>query len=222
MSEGAYSEAQVLPCGCVGVCECFDEPFRGEGLWYTQDANGYQYLWTGSAWVDPYSAEGQSVLADPSSYAAGVMAESGGYWYTQDASGYQYLWTASGWVPTTATAETDPSVAVIGGTSSGVSDGGVDSTTPASTVVGPPTAGDSVNNLVTQAIASGDPTAIAAAQQIQESQENMNEIWLNPGGEPDKPVGEDIDQDSIVDGSDYDPYDSSVQDPIDVPSDSDY
>lgn len=50
MSEGTCGEAQ---------------PYQGvDGLWYSQDANGYQYLWTGSGWVDASSPEAAQVMAD--------------------------------------------------------------------------------------------------------------------------------------------------------------
>jgi len=196
----------------------YSAPFRGdsssgEGLWYTQDASGNQYLWTDSGWVDPYSTEGQEALADPSAYAAGVIVQSGDYWYSQDnTTGQQYLWTGSEWSATTATTGADPSVAVVGGTSSGVSDG-LSATNPASTVVGPPTAGDSQADLLAQLTASGDPAAAGAAQQIQESSVSTAETWSQPdsseGYETSTPG--DHDRDGMVYGTDPDDYDSTEQ-----------
>jgi hypothetical protein len=127
-------------------------------LWITQDASGYQYVWTTSGWVDVNSAEGQSVLSNPSNYAAGALAESGGYWYSQDANGNLYLWTTSGWVPTTATAQTDPSA----------------------TVAGPPVGGGSPDELNSAVYETGDPAAIDLFQQAQEAQEGMIDPSLAP------------------------------------------
>lgn len=200
MSEGTYGGAQVLACGCVGACTCFSEPFqsegvdesgRGAGLWATQDANGYQYVMTDSGWVDMYSAEGQSVVSDPSNYTAGVVIQGGdGYWYSMDTNNNWNLWTTSGWQPTTAPAENDPNIVTVG----------------------PPTAGNSVNDLVLQAIASGDQAAIDATQQIQQSYTDSGSLWLRPG---------DMDHDNVADGSDYDPIDPSVQDATDAPIEPD-
>ncbi len=195
MSEGTYGEAQVLACGCVGACTCFTQPYqdtgeaaRGAEYWFTADANGQPYVMTDIGWVDANSAEGQSVLNDPSNVSTVVVQGGDGYWYSQDANGYQYLWTTSGWQATTAETDSD------------------------TVTVGPPTGGNSVNDLVMQAIASGDQAAIDATQQIQQSYTDSGSIWLQPG---------DIDHDKVVDSSDYDPHDPSVQDATDAPIEPD-
>jgi len=157
---------------------------------------------TNIGWVDANSAEGQSVLNDPSNYSTVVVQAGDGYWYTQDANGYQYLWTTSGWMPAAGTTET---------------------TDPNTGTVGPPTAGDSEAALIQQVYDSGDPALIDFYQDLQETKGDMIEIVLNPGGEPDKPLSDDWDRDSISNSSDYAPYDYNVQDPIDVPpDDTDY
>lgn len=206
MSEGAYGETQALVCGCVGACTCFSEPYqdtgeagRGGKYWFTADANGQPYVMTNIGWVDAYSAEGQSVLNDPSNYATVVVQGGDGYWYSVDANGFMYLWTTSGWQATAASVEIDPNTVTIG----------------------PPTVGSSETDLLNQVYASGDPALIEWYKEYQEKIENMNEIWLNEGGEPDKPLSDDWDQDSIEDNRDWDPYDSSVQDPLDVPAEPD-
>jgi hypothetical protein len=147
---------------------------------------------TDSGWVDMYSAEGESVQADPSNYIAGVVIQGGdGYWYSMDTNNNWNLWTTSGWQPTTVPAEDDPNIVTIG----------------------PPTAGNSVSDFFDVAMASGDPNAIALAHQLQDSHDRVIEMWLEPSNS---------DGDSKPDSSDWNPIDSSVQDAGDFYDDTDY
>jgi hypothetical protein len=139
-----------------------------------------------------YSAEGQSVVSDPSNYVAGVVGQGGdGYWYSMDANGSMYLWTTSGWQATAASAET-----------------GSDTVT----IVGPPSGGGSINDLVNQAYALGDQAAIDALGGIQQTEKDTISSILAPG---------DKDRDGTIDPSDYDPSDPSVQEPMDIPDEPD-
>lgn len=206
MSEGAYGQSQVLPCGCVGACTCFGQPFqtedidesgRGAGLWYTQDALGYMYLWTTNGWVDASSPETISIQADPSNYPGGMViyvqdANFNGYWYAEDLDGNRYLWTTNGWLPTTVSAD------------------------PLDSLVGPPAAGNSELAYWEQVYASGDPELIAVAESIQESRQNAAEVWTNPGGVSDESYISDRDGDNIPDHIDYAPDEYDVQDQMDV------
>lgn len=216
-----YGQSQVLACGCVGACTCFSEPYPYGNHWYTQDANGYQYLWTGSGWVNASSAEAQSVLAadtsgvtqhyaDPASGAvydpaSGTIYQSGGYWYTQGSDGYQYVWTTGGWLPAALTtgdttgSTTDDTEALaerlqslLDAHASATQQQYVD---PASgAVVGPPAVGD------TLPITTDDPGLIQIIENVQRSEIENARIFTG-----------DSDGDGVPDEKDADPFNRDIQ-----------